>query len=100
MSVIDTLQPVLDAVVADHLDTGTRIVVEGDYLLPSLAVGHPGVRGAIVHEPDVEQLVRNYAIREPDAGRQRIRADVSAALGARLAAQAAAVNVPVITAGR
>ena len=75
-SVLDTLQPVFDAVIADHLDTGTRVVMEGDHLLPSLVAGRGGVRGVILHEPDVEQLVRNYAAREPHAGRQQTRAEV------------------------
>lgn len=100
MSVIDSLQPALDAVIADHLDTGTRVVIEGDYLLPSLAVGRARVRGVVLHEPDVEQLVCNYALREPDCGSGsfRTRAEVSALLGARLAGHAAALGVPVVTA--
>ena len=97
-AVNDSLQPVFDAVIADHLDTGVRVIVEGDHLLPSLAVPRAGVRGMILHEPDVEQLVRNYASREPGAGQQRSRAEVSALLGTRLAEQATALGVPVITA--
>ncbi|HET8641958.1 MAG TPA: hypothetical protein VFM37_08465 [Pseudonocardiaceae bacterium] len=73
-SVLDTLQPVFDTVIADHLDTGTRVVMEGDHLL------------------------RNYAAREPHAGRQQTRAEVSALLGRWLAGQAATVGVPVVTA--
>lgn len=98
MSVITWLRPVVDAVIGDHLDSGRRVVVEGDYLLPSLAVGRAGVRGVILHEPDVEQLVRNFAAREAGAGEQRVRAEVSAALGAGLVAQAVASGVPVVAA--
>jgi 2-phosphoglycerate kinase len=98
MSVIDTLQPSLDAVIADHLDTNTRVIVEGDYLLPSLAADRAGVRGVILHEPDVDQLVRNFAMREPDSGIARTRAEVSALLGAHLATQAATLGVPVVPA--
>jgi 2-phosphoglycerate kinase len=97
-AVNDSLQSVFDAVIADHLDTGVRVIVEGDHLLPSLAVGRTGVRGVIVHEPDVEQLVCNYANREPHAGQQRLRGEVSAQLSARLAEQATMLGVPVITA--
>jgi hypothetical protein len=98
ISVIGLLHPAIEAVIADHLDTGVRVVIEGDYLPPSLAVDRPGVRGVILQEPDLEQLIDNFAGREPDAGEQRTRAEVSALLGAHLAAQATALGVPVIAA--
>ena len=97
-AVVALVHSALDAVIADHLDTGTRVVIDGDYLSPSLAVSRPGVRGVILHEPDVDQLVRNYASREPDAGEQRTRAEVSARLGAQLSTQAMTLGVPVVTA--
>ena len=96
--VVDSLQPVFDAVIADHLDTGVRIILEGDYLLPSLAASHPRVRGVVLHEPDVDQLVRNFARREPDAGEQRLRAQASALLDSRLVTAAAEHGIPVVTA--
>lgn len=97
-SVMALLHAALEAVIADHLDTGTRVIIEGDYLSPSLAVDRPGVRGVILHEPDLEQLVHNYAAREPGGGVQRPRAEVSAQLGALLSAQATALGVPVVAA--
>lgn len=96
MDVVDSLRPVLDAVIADHLDSGTPVILEGDYLAPSLAVGRPGVRAVVLDEPDVDQLVRNFASREPDAGEQRLRAEVSVLVGTRLTADAAALGVPVV----
>lgn len=98
VSVAESLRHVIDAVVADHMDSGTRVLVEGDHLLPELAVGRPGVRGVVLHEPDVEQLVHNYSLREPDAGEQRVRAEVSALFGARLAGLAETAGVPVVAA--
>ena len=69
----------LELVIANHLD-GTPIVLEGDFLLPSLAVrpaydGVPAasrVRGLFLYE-DEEQIGRNYLAREgrPQPGRAR-----------------------------
>ena len=71
----------LEAVIANHLDGGPPIVLEGDFVLPSLAAraaygGVPAagrVRGLIVYEPDEEQIGRNYLAREgePQPGRAR-----------------------------
>jgi hypothetical protein len=47
---------------------------------------------------DADQLTRNYRIREPDAGQQRSRAEVSARYGDWLAGRAAARGVPVVSA--
>ncbi|MCW2642583.1 MAG: hypothetical protein JWP76_4889 [Dactylosporangium sp.] len=51
-----------------------------------------------VHEPDVEQLVHNYRLREPDAGEQRGRAEASVRYSDWLAEQAARHGIPVISA--
>ncbi len=69
----------LELVIANHLD-GSPIILEGDFLLPSLAVrpaydGVPAagrVRGLFLYE-DEEQIGRNYLAREgrPQAGRAR-----------------------------
>jgi 2-phosphoglycerate kinase len=71
----------LEYVIANHLDGGSPIVLEGDFLLPSLAVrgtydGIPAagrVQGIILYEEDEEQIARNYAEREggPQTGRAR-----------------------------
>ena len=94
----------LAAVIANHLDTDTPVVIEGDYLVPSLAAatsfsGIPAegrVASVFLHEPDGAQLVANYAGREPADGEQRQRARVSALFGEWLAAEAARHGVPVI----
>ncbi|MCD0482539.1 hypothetical protein LO771_09020 [Streptacidiphilus sp. ASG 303] len=91
------LAPALAAVAANHVATGTPVVVEGDYLLPSLASPAGPVRGVVVHEDDEDGLVANYLAREPDAGPQRHRARASLAYGRLLAAEAAAAGVPVLS---
>jgi 2-phosphoglycerate kinase len=89
--------PALAAVVANHLETDTPVVVEGDYIVPGPAPD-PAVRTVIVHEDDADQLVANYRAREPHLGEQRDRAAASLAYGRWLAGQAAAAGVPVLPA--
>lgn len=90
------LRPAVDAVIANHVETDTPVVIEGDYLLPGPLP--PGVRAAFVHEPEVAQLVRNYRLREPSAGEQRTRAEVSARYSEWLAAEASRYGIPVLAA--
>ena len=70
----------LEAVIANHLDGGAPIVLEGDFLLPSLAVqeayaGIPAagrVRGFILYD-DEAQIGRNYLAREGEPQPDRAR---------------------------
>lgn len=71
----------LEYVIANHLDGGRPVVLEGDFLLPSLAArpafaGIPAagrVRAIFLHE-DEDQIRRNYAEREGDSQPARARA--------------------------
>ncbi|MGV9328770.1 hypothetical protein [Streptosporangium sandarakinum] len=106
IAIAEALLPAVEAVVANHLETGTPVVIEGDYLLPGLAVresfaGIPAdgrVAAVVLHEPDEAQIAANYLSREPGHGDQRARARASARYGARLAALAAEAGVPVVPA--
>ncbi|MFJ2032136.1 hypothetical protein [Streptosporangium sp. NPDC087985] len=106
VAIAEALVPAVDAIVGNHLETDTPVVIEGDYLLPTFAVrdsfaGIPAdgqVAALVLHEPDEAQLVANYRHREPDHGEQFHRARVSALYGEHLAAQAAEAGVPVVTA--
>ena len=77
--------PGLEAVIANHLETHTPIVLEGDFILPELAarprfLDQPNdgrVRAVFLYEPDEAQLLANYLQREPGAGSQSKRAQVS-----------------------
>ena len=91
------MQPALAAVVANHLETNTPVVIEGDYLVPT-ADRRPGVRAALVVEDDLDQLVANYRLREPAHGEQRGRALAGLGYGRWLTAQARAAGVPVVPA--
>ncbi|NJC68480.1 hypothetical protein HC031_01885 [Planosporangium thailandense] len=94
IAIARALWPAIEAVIDNHVQTGTPVIVEGDYLLPCPLPA--GVRAVFVHEPDVEQLVRNYGQREPHAGVQRDRAEASARYGDWLAAQAQRHGHPVV----
>jgi len=101
--VTEALGPALAAVVANHLETDTRVIVEGDYLTPAFAArerfleasADGRVAAVFLHEPDVDQLVSNFSGREAGEGEQRIRARVSALYGEWLAAQS---GVPLVLA--
>lgn len=94
------LAPAVAAVVATHLDHGPPVIMEGDYLLPSVAaaLAGPQVRVVFVHEPDEDQLIANFLDREPGEGRQTMRARVSRLFGDRLRAEAAEHGLPAIPA--
>jgi 2-phosphoglycerate kinase len=99
IAVAEAMAPAVTSVIANHLETDRPVVIEGDYLLPSLAAtARDSVRGVFVHEPDVDQVAANYLIREPVAGQQRTRALVSVRFGDWLTAKATEAGVPVVTA--
>jgi 2-phosphoglycerate kinase len=109
LALTTALEPALAAVVGNHLETDMPVVIEGDFLPPSFTIldgygdqsahapgGGRRVRALFVVEPDVDQIVANYASREPDAGDQRARANVSVAWSRWLVAEAQRHNVPTI----
>ena len=101
IDVCRVLQPAVKAVIANHLETGMPVVLEGDYILPEILAGDPWqgrVRGVVVYEPDAGAIVRNLAAREPDAGEQTKRAHVSRLHGEWLRAECARNGVPAVPA--
>ncbi|MEU5687725.1 hypothetical protein [Streptomyces venezuelae] len=96
IAIAKALDPAIKAVVANHVDTVTPVILEGDYVLPGPATPDGPVRAVFLHEDDEEQVTANYLRREPEAGPQRHRARVSVLYGRWLAAQARAAGVPVI----
>jgi 2-phosphoglycerate kinase len=97
--VVEALRPGFEAVIADHLECAAPVVLEGDYLDPSLAAGHGGaVRAVVLAELNEDRIVENYARREPQWPEQRHRARVSVLLSAMLAESAHAVAMPVVAA--
>jgi 2-phosphoglycerate kinase len=96
----------LEAVIANHLESMTPVVLEGDFLLPRLAAqasfsgqANGGrVRAAFLHEPDEQQFVANYRSREPERGPQVKRANVSWRHGLWLSQEAERYGLPVVLA--
>jgi hypothetical protein len=86
IDILEVMLPALDAVVENHLAERVPVVLEGDFIHPALAAqdafgDEPNgdrVRGIFLYEEDEAQLVRNFADREPGAGEQTARAQVSA----------------------
>jgi 2-phosphoglycerate kinase len=106
IAVANTMRPALEAVIANHLESDTPVVLEGDFILPMLAaqpnfdgVTNGGrVRGLFIDEPDLDRLIANYREREPAAGEQIKRAQVSRDYGAWLKAEALRVGATVLPA--
>lgn len=85
IAVSRVLSPAIKAVIANHLEAQTPIVLEGDYLLPEIMARQEEaklpkterVRGVFLYEPDEMQILQNFSLREPDEGEQAGRARVS-----------------------
>jgi 2-phosphoglycerate kinase len=94
----------LELVIANHLETRRPLVLEGDFILPSLAV-RPSygqvaaggeVRAILLYEGDEAQLRRNYLLREGQE--QQARARASWRHSEWLRQQAARLGLPVVAA--
>lgn len=104
ISVSRVLSPAIQAVVENHLETDTPIVLEGDYLLPELmaSAGNGGltaanrVQAVFLYEPDESQIRRNFASREPDEGDQAGRARVSWLFGQWLKEECERLGLPAL----
>jgi 2-phosphoglycerate kinase len=106
LAVCQALMPALEAVIANHLESRTPVVLEGDFILPALAaqasfadqLNNGQVRALFLVEPDEKQLLRNFAQREPDQGPQEKRAQVSWHFGNWLSEEAERYGIPVLPA--
>jgi 2-phosphoglycerate kinase len=94
----------LEVVIANHLEDEPPIVLEGDFLLPSVAtrdvyVDQPAegrVRAIFIVEPDENQIARNYLAREGED--QPGRARISWRYSEWLREEAGRLGVPVVPA--
>lgn len=94
LRVADSLQPAFRAVIADHVDSGLPVIMEGDYMLPDLVEGG-AVRGLVVDEDEL-RISANFQRREPEHGPQPFRARVSGLITAALVARATPRGIPVV----
>jgi 2-phosphoglycerate kinase len=100
------MAPGLEAVIGNHLESQTPVVLEGDFIHPALAAqttfaGIPNngqVRAVFLHEDDEGQLLANFAQREPAAGPQVTRARVSWLYGQWLKREAVQHGLAVLPA--
>ncbi len=103
-AVSDVLTPPLVAIVANHIETNTPMLLEGDYIVPTLIqrcitqFGREHVTSAFLVEEDEEQLLQNFASREPEMGMQTMRARVSQCHARWLKDEAGRLGIPVVEA--
>jgi 2-phosphoglycerate kinase len=96
----------LEAVIANHLESQTPVVLEGDFIHPSLAaqksfagLANDGrVRAIFLYEADEQQLLTNFLQREPESGLQGTRARVSWLYGQWLKEEAERYGLPALPA--
>jgi 2-phosphoglycerate kinase len=77
----EIFSPALAAVIANHLETNTPVVLEGDFILPALATlpeyeGIPAngrVKTLFIYEDDEAQITRNFGTREGAEQARRAR---------------------------
>jgi 2-phosphoglycerate kinase len=82
LRVAEALSGAMELVIGNHLASSAPVVLEGDFLLPSLAVrpaydGVPAegkVRAVFLYEADERQILRNFRAREGEEQRRRTRA--------------------------
>jgi 2-phosphoglycerate kinase len=104
LAVSRVMSPALEAVVANHVESNTPVVLEGDYILPEMAgrameaVGEGHVRTVFLYEADKEILLQNFSAREPEAGDQTKRARVSWLYGQWLKHEAEQRGLPALPA--
>jgi 2-phosphoglycerate kinase len=106
VDILRVMMPALDAVVANHLEEGTPVIMEGDFIHPALVAQasfgeQPNggrVRGVFLYEENAAQIVRNFSEREPETGPQTTRAEVSALWARWIREQCSRYGVPAITA--
>lgn len=82
MALAQVMSTVLDFVIANHIKSRAALVLEGDSILPALAVqpSYDGnaadgqVRAVFIYEDDEQQIAQNYLVREGEeqAGRARL----------------------------
>lgn len=91
-------------VIANHIETQVPVVLEGDFILPSLATlsaygevpAADGVRAVFLYEEDADQIAHNYLLR--DGVPQPERARISWLVSEWLRWEANRVGVPAIPA--
>jgi 2-phosphoglycerate kinase len=94
------LEHALTLVIGNHLETRMPVLLEGDFILPSLAFrdqpAESRVRAIFLSEDDEGQIARNYSLR--DGEEQPLRAHISWRVNEWLRIEAGRLGVPVVPA--
>ena len=98
------LEVALALVIGNHIETRTPVVLEGDFILPSLAVrdrygeepANGQVRAVFLYEEDEAQIARNYHDR--DGHEQAQRAHISWRVNEWLRGEAERLGIPTVAA--
>ena len=106
LGILDVMLPALEAVVENHLEEGTSLILEGDFIHPALAArdafgeqANDGrVAAVFLDEPDEDQVVRNFLSREPATGSQITRARVSVLRAAWIRQACTELGIPSVPA--
>jgi 2-phosphoglycerate kinase len=106
LDVMRVMTAALAAAIANHLEEAVPVIYEGDFIDPALAraprvrdlPAGGRIRGVFLLEADVEALAASFAAREPDAGPQRLRAEVSALWSRWLEERSRDHGVPTVAA--
>lgn len=77
----EVFSPALEVVIANHLESNTPLVLEGDFILPALATlaryedfpANGQVKALFIYEDDQAQIARNYGLREGREQKGRAR---------------------------
>lgn len=85
IAVGQVMAPALEAVMTNHIESRTPVVLEGDFILPTLATSpafsesstDSQIRALFLYEESEEQIRHNFLQREPEHGFQEKRARVS-----------------------
>lgn len=94
----------LEAVIVNHIESRAPLVLEGDFILPTLATTfaentiQSQIRMLFLYEESQEQFQHNFLQREPESGLQEKRAQVSWLYGQWLKQEAERVGALTIPA--
>jgi 2-phosphoglycerate kinase len=100
----DVFQPGLEAVIANHLEANAPVVLEGDFILPELAMyttfanqANDGrVKALFIFEEDEAQIATNYLAREGEE--QTFRAHTSWLKNQWLRSECERLAIPTVSA--
>lgn len=100
----EVFQPVLEAVIANHLETNRPVILEGDFILPELAtfkifeeqINDARVKALFVYEESEAQIAANYLARDNEE--QPFRAHLSWINNQWLRSECERLGVPALPA--